>query len=76
MNDLPQIVPRHNLRYYWKYRDEERNVIALVARYDDKKEDSKKRFHQYHLCADGKWVEGAPTPLPLRWSPLSRQFDA
>ena len=65
MNDLPQIVPRHNLRYWWKYRDEERNVTALVARYDDIKDSSKKRFHQYHLCADGQWVEGASTPLPI-----------
>ncbi len=65
MNDLPQIVPRHNLRYWWKYRDEERNVTALVARYDDVKEASKKRFHQYQLCADGQWIEGASTPLPL-----------
>jgi Protein of unknown function (DUF3987) len=65
MNDLPQIVPRHNLRYWWKYRDEERNATALVARYDDRKEDAKKRFHQYRLAADGQWVEGASTPLPL-----------
>ena len=65
MNDLPQIVSRHNLRYWWKYRDEERNATPLVARYDDRKEDAKKRFHQYRLSADGQWVEGASTPLPL-----------
>lgn len=62
MNNLPQIVQRHNFRYSWKYRDEEGKEIALVARYDDA---SKKRFHQYRLCTDGQWVEGAPTPLPI-----------
>jgi hypothetical protein len=62
MNDLPKIVPRHKLRHWWKYRDEEGKEIALVARYDD---GPKKRFHQYHLSDDGEWVEGAPTPLPI-----------
>lgn len=62
MNDLPQIVLKHNLRYSWKYRDEVGNEVALVARYDD---GPKKRFHQYRLSDDGKWVEGAPTPLPI-----------
>ncbi|WP_284452582.1 DUF3987 domain-containing protein [Parachlamydia acanthamoebae] len=62
MNDLPHIVSKCNLRYSWKYRDEEGKEIALVARYDDA---SKKRFHQYRLCDDGQWIEGAPTPLPI-----------
>jgi Protein of unknown function (DUF3987) len=62
MSDLPQIVSKYNLRFVWKYRDEEGQVIALVARYDD---DPKKRFHQYRLSDEGEWVEGAPTPLPI-----------
>ena len=62
MNNLPQIVPKYNLCYSWKYRDEEGKEIALVVRYDDA---SKKRFHQYRFSDDGEWVEGAPTPLPI-----------
>lgn len=65
MNDLPQIVSRHNLRHCWKYRDEEKNVFALVARYDDAKGKAKKMFRQYSVCDDGQWVDRAPTPLPL-----------
>jgi len=62
MNSLPKIVSKYNLRYSWKYRDEVGNEVALVARYDD---GPKKRFHQYHLSDDGKWVEGTPSPLPI-----------
>jgi hypothetical protein len=62
MNNLPQIVKKHNLRFSWKYRDKDGKETALVTRYDDV---PKKRFHQYHLSDDGEWVEGAPTPLPI-----------
>ena len=33
--DLPQIVPRVNLRHYWWYKNETGAMIALVVRYDD-----------------------------------------
>lgn len=37
--------------------------VAMVVRYDEP--GKKKRFHQHQRDAEGKWVEGAPTPLPL-----------
>ncbi len=65
MIDLPDIVSRQNLEFYWTYKDEEGKVNALVARYRESKSNAKKWFHQYGLSKDGQWVEGAPTPLPL-----------
>ena len=65
MRDLPNVVSRKGLDFYWVYRDEEGQATALVARYRDPKGVTKKRFHQYRLCKEGQWVEGAPTPLPL-----------
>ena len=65
MRDLPEIVSRHDLEFYWIYKDEERGPKAIVARYPDPRRTAKKRFHQYRIDNDGKWVEGAPTPLPL-----------
>ncbi len=65
MRDIPELVSRKNLRSHWKYLDEGGNIVAIVARHDDAKGSSKKWFHQYRLDKDGKWVEGAPTPLPL-----------
>ena len=65
MRDLPKIVSRHDLEFYWIYKDEERGPKAIVARYPDPRRTAKKRFHQYRIDNDGKWVEGAPTPLPL-----------
>lgn len=65
MRDPPDIVSRQGLDFYWVYKDEEGQEIALVARYRDFKDGTKKRFHQYRICNDGQWVEGAPTPLPL-----------
>lgn len=65
MNNLPSIVPRKNLCFWWYYRDEKGQIANLVARYNAVEGKHKKIFHQYRLCDDGQWVEGAPTPLPL-----------
>lgn len=62
MRDLPSIVKQEHLRFYWKYRDTEGKIFALVARYEESSH--KKWFHQYHLKNEN-WTEGAPTPLPL-----------
>lgn len=65
MKDLPQIVSRKNLRYFWWYKNEKGEKIALVVRYDDKENPEKKYFHQYKLNQDNEWVEGVATPSPL-----------
>jgi hypothetical protein len=65
MNDFPDIAPINNLRFYWKYRDENGKIVALVIRYDDLSGSKKKWFHQYRLLENGKWEEGAATPSPI-----------
>lgn len=64
--NLPSIVKKQHLTHCWEYRNEEGDVIALVARYDDhSKPKQKKWFHQYHMDLNKNWVEGAVTPSPL-----------
>ncbi|MFI5342770.1 MAG: DUF3987 domain-containing protein [Chlamydiales bacterium] len=63
MNDLPSYVSKKHLTFFWLYQDANREPIAMVIRYDEPSR--KKRFHQHHRDEKGKWVEGAPTPLPL-----------
>lgn len=65
MNNLPSIVLRKNLCFWWHYRDEKGQITALVARYNVIEGKQKKIFHQYRLCDDGQWIEGASTPLSL-----------
>lgn len=63
MNNLPSYVSKKHLTFSWVYRNENGEPFAMVIRYDES--GKKKRFHQHHIDAEGKWVEGAPTPLPL-----------
>lgn len=65
MKDLPQIVPKKNLRYHWWYKNEEGKSIALVVRYDDPENPGKKYFHQYRLNENNEWEEGVAAPSPL-----------
>lgn len=62
--DLPIIVSREHLVFHWEYRDEDGNVVALVARYEEMNS-LKKRYHQYRLGDKGQWIEGVATPSPL-----------
>ena len=64
MNELPQIVEKKNLVYYWFYKNEQGNDISLVARYQNPDKPTKKWFHQYSI-KNQEWEEGAATPSPL-----------
>jgi len=63
MTDLPDYISKKNLMFSWHYRDANGAPITIVTRYDEP--GKKKRFHQHRCNAEGNWVEGAPTPLPL-----------
>ena len=67
MKSLPQIVSRANLKFWWAYKNEVGNPLALVARFDvpTGNNEFKKIYRQYRLCENGEWVEGAPTPSPI-----------
>ena len=67
MKSLPKIISKTNLRFWWTYKDEEGNPLALVARFDTPtvNNESKKIYRQYKVCENGEWVEGAPTPSPI-----------
>ena len=65
MIDLPELISRENLVFHWAYKNEQREVFALVARYRSPDGTAKKRFHQYRIDKEGQWVKGAPTPLPI-----------
>lgn len=63
MKELPLIVPKQSLTHWWEYQDANNQPLAIVARYDAQGE--KKRFHQFTLDSQGKWIEGARTPSPI-----------
>lgn len=64
MNELPKIVEKKNLVYYWFYKNDQGNDISLVARYQDLDKAKKKWFHQYSF-KNQEWEEGVATPSPL-----------
>ncbi len=71
MSSLPDIVERQNLTHHWWYRDAiASEPFALVVRYDSKERDT--WFRQYQLL-NGKWTEGAATPLPIFGSHLLQE---
>lgn len=41
-DNLPEVVPKKDLEFYWFYRDENSRIIALVARFFDRTRISKK----------------------------------
>jgi hypothetical protein len=64
MNELPQIVEKRHLVFFWLYKNEQGKDVSLVARYQDPHKHTKKWFRQY-FCKNQEWEEGAPTPSPL-----------
>lgn len=64
MNELPQIVEKRHLVFFWLYKNEQGENVSLVARYQDPHQHTKKWFRQY-FCKNQEWEEGATTPSPL-----------
>lgn len=64
MNELPKVVEKKNLVYYWFYKNEQGNDISLVTRYQAPHKPNEKWFHQYSF-KNQEWKEGVATPSPL-----------